>query len=66
MKNAAATRKQTERAIALRTEWRAAGAPGVVTAHEAFRLSNGVAGAEGDHSTSVSLAALALTVAKKA
>lgn len=66
MKNATATRKQTAKAIELRMTWKAAGAPGVVTAHEAFRLSNGLTGVEGDHSTPVSLASVALLVAKKA
>lgn len=53
---------RTQAAI-LRASWRATGAPAVVTAHEAWRLSGGVAGTEGDHATPMSLAAVALATA---
>jgi hypothetical protein len=42
------------------TELRKAGAPTVVTAHEAFRMTGGVIGTEGDHSTPVNLSKVAL------
>lgn len=51
----------------LAAEWlvarRGEGVPAIVTADEAYRLSGGVTGTAGDHSTPVSLAAVALAVA---
>lgn len=53
---------RTQAAILL-ASWRATGAPGVVTAHEAWRLSDGATGREGDHATAYPLAAVALATA---
>lgn len=53
---------RTQAAI-LHASWRATGTPGVVTAHEAWRLSDGATGTEGDHATPVSLATVALATA---
>lgn len=56
---------RTQAAIHL-AAWRATGAPALVTGHEAWRLSDGLAGIEGDHGTrgAVTLAALALATAR--
>lgn len=42
-------RRQRNAAAAQFLTWRAEGVPAVVTAHEAWRLSGGLVGREGDH-----------------
>lgn len=52
------------RAHHLFSEWRADGIPAVVTAHEAWRLSGGLAGKQADHGTAIPLAQVAVKVAQ--
>lgn len=61
----ATTKAQQARALAIRAELRSQGVPSVVTADEAYRLSDGAAGTTGDHSSPVSLAAVATALAKR-
>lgn len=53
------------RASALLIEWQEAGVPTLITAHEAYRLTGGAVGTEGDHSASggLNLATVALRAA---
>jgi hypothetical protein len=45
--------------------WRKQGIPSVITADEAWRLTEGAFGKEGDHGTPVNLAAAAVAVVKR-
>lgn len=62
----ALTRRQAEKAIQQRKAWMDAGVPTVITAGEAHRLTGGKAGKPGDHSTPISLAAVAVATVRKA
>lgn len=56
------TRAHRDRALKQLSSWRKEGVPLVVTAHEAYRLSNGISGQKDDHETPYPLARLALEV----
>jgi hypothetical protein len=49
-------------AVGQMQEWTAEGHPAIVTAHEAWILTEGGHGTQGDHGTPVSLASLAVSV----
>lgn len=53
------SRKAKASAFDLWKSWEKAGVPAFVTGHEAYRLSNGKTGAQGDHSTPFRLAVVA-------
>lgn len=60
----ALTRAQARAAMATYSRLREAGVPALLTAHEAWRLSRGLVGTEGDHGTPVPLAAVASLTAR--
>lgn len=49
-----------------RAEWRREGVPTLITAHEAFRLTGGAIGVQGDHCTPVRLTDAAVAITKRA
>ena len=52
-------------AATLFTQWRAEGIPDLITMHEAFRLTDGKIGTEGDHSTPINLSTVARRMVEK-
>lgn len=58
-------RRQRTAAADLFLSWRAQGVPSLVTGHEAWRLSDGLAGAEGDHADAWPLMRVATRMATR-
>jgi hypothetical protein len=55
---------QGERAALQYSAWRDQGTPGVVTGHEAWKLTNGLVGKESDNETRINLSLVAVSATK--